>query len=62
MEHYLVKLLIIIIALFVTGEFFNKMDDIFDKKILQLLSASFYILFIIVWLLLIVYGIFLMIK
>ena len=62
MEHYLVKLLIIIIALFVTGEFFNKMDDIFDKKILQLLSASFYILFIIVWLLLIVYGIFLMFK
>ncbi len=62
MEHYLIKLLIIIIALFVTGEFFNKMDDIFDKKILQLLSASFYILFIIVWLLLIVYGIFLMIK
>ncbi len=62
MEHYLIKLLIIIIALFVTGEFFNKMDDIFDKKILQLLSASFYILFIIVWLLLIVYGIFLMFK
>ena len=62
MEHYLIKLLIIIIALFVTGEFFNKMDDIFDKNILQLLSASFYILFIIVWLLLIVYGIFLMIK
>ena len=62
MEHYLIKLLIIIIALFVTGEFFNKMDDIFDKNILQLLSASFYILFIIVWLLLIVYGIFLMVK
>ena len=62
MENYLVNLLITIIIMFITGEFFNKMEEIFKKKIFQFLSALFYILFIIGWLSLIVYGVFLMVK
>lgn len=62
MENYLVNLLIAIIIMFITGEFFNKMEEIFDKKIFQFLSILFYILFIIGWLSLIVYGVFLMVK
>ena len=62
MENYLVNLLITIIIMFITGEFFNKMEEIFDKKIFQFLSILFYILFIIGWLSLIVYGVFLMVK
>ena len=55
MEDYLVNLLITIIIMFITGEFFNKMEEIFNKKL-------FYILFILGWLSLIVYGVFLMVK
>ena len=62
MEDYLVNLLITIIIMFITGEFFNKMEEIFNKKIFQFLSVLFYILFIIGWLSLIVYGVFLMVK
>ena len=62
MENYLVNLLIAIIIMFITGEFFNKMEEIFNKKIFQFLSALFYILFILGWLSLIVYGVFLMVK
>ena len=62
MEDYLVNLLITIIIMFITGEFFNKMEEIFNKKIFQFLSAPFYILFILGWLSLIVYGVFLMVK
>ena len=62
MEDYLVNLLITIIIMFITGEFFNKMEEIFNKKIFQFLSILFYILFIIGWLSLIVYGVFLMVK
>ena len=62
MEDYLVNLLITIIIMFITGEFFNKMEEIFNKKIFQFLSALFYILFILGWLSLIVYGVFLMVK
>ena len=46
MENYLVNLLITIIIMFITGEFFNKMEEIFNKKIFQFLSVLFYILFI----------------
>jgi predicted PurR-regulated permease PerM len=62
MEDYLVNLLIAIIIMFITGEFFNKMEEIFNKKIFQFLSVLFYILFILGWLSLIVYGVFLMVK
>lgn len=62
MEDYLVNLLITIIIMFITGEFFNKMEEIFNKKIFQFLSALFYTLFILGWLSLIVYGVFLMVK
>lgn len=62
MENYLVNLLITIIIMFITGEFFNKMEEIFNKKIFQFLSVLFYILFILGWLSLIVYGVFLMVK
>ena len=62
MENYLVNLLITIIIMFITGEFFNKMEEIFNKKIFQFLSVLFYILFILGWLSLIVYGVFLMFK
>ena len=62
MENYLVNLLITIIIMFITGEFFNKMEEIFKKKIFQFLSVLFYILFILGWLSLIVYGVFLMVK
>ena len=62
MEDYLVNLLINIIIMFITGEFFNKMEEIFNKKIFQFLSVLFYILFILGWLSLIVYGVFLMVK
>lgn len=62
MENYLVDLLITIIIMFITGEFFNKMEEIFNKKIFQFLSVLFYILFILGWLSLIVYGVFLMVK
>ena len=62
MEDYLVNLLITIIIMFITGEFFNKMEEIFNKKIFQFLSILFYVLFIIGWLSLIVYGVFLMVK
>lgn len=62
MEDYLVNLLITIIIMFITGEFFNKMEEIFNKKIFQFLSVLFYILFILGWLSLIVYGVFLMVK
>ena len=62
MENYLVNLLITIIIMFITGEFFNKMEELFNKKIVQFLSALFYILFILGWLSLIVYGVFLMVK
>lgn len=62
MENYLVNLLIAIIIMFITGEFFNKMEEIFNKKIFQFLSVLFYILFILGWLSLIVYGVFLMVK
>ena len=58
MENYLVNLLIAIIIMFITGEFFNKMEEIFNKKIFQFLSVLFYILFILGWLSLIVYGVF----
>ena len=62
MENYLVDLLITIIIMFITGEFFNKMEEIFNKKIFQFLSVLFYILFILGWLSLIVYRVFLMVK
>ena len=62
MENYLVNLLITIIIMIITGEFFNKMEEIFNKKIFQFLSVLFYILFILGWLSLIVYGVFLMVK
>ena len=62
MENYLVNLLITIIIMFITGEFFNKMEEIFNKKIFQFLSVLFYTLFILGWLSLIVYGVFLMVK
>ncbi len=54
------KLLILIIMLFISAESLNKLDEIFDRKILQFLSASFYILFLIAWVFMIIYGIVLM--
>ena len=54
------KLLILIIMLFISAESLNKLDEIFDRKILQFLSASFYILFLIAWIFMIIYGIVLM--
>lgn len=54
------KLLILIIMLFISAESLNKLDEIFDRKILQFLSASFYILFLIAWVSMIIYGIVLM--
>lgn len=54
------KLLILIIMLFVSAESLNKLNEIFDRKIFQFLSASFYILFLIAWIFMIIYGIVLM--
>ena len=53
-------LLIIVLLLFLTAEIFHKLDGILCKDILLYISTSFYFLFILGFLGIIIYGLFLL--